>query len=81
MPELEKAVFDMSKVLKPGGRIVATFVNKWYAFEHSLEHGDAKAKKGNESVTKSVGRVFSDSFFSIKMLFSKAHSRHFQETI
>lgn len=31
--ELEKAVSDMSKVLKPGGRIVATFVNKWYAFD------------------------------------------------
>ncbi|MEJ6653224.1 MAG: class I SAM-dependent methyltransferase [Euryarchaeota archaeon] len=31
--ELEKAVAEMSKVLKPGGRIVATFVNKWYAFD------------------------------------------------
>ena len=31
--ELEKAVAEMSKVLKPGGRVVATFVNKWYAFD------------------------------------------------
>lgn len=31
--ELESAIEDMSLVLKPGGRIVATFVNKWYAFE------------------------------------------------
>lgn len=31
--ELEKAVSEMTKVLKPGGRIVATFVNKWYAFD------------------------------------------------
>ena len=31
--ELEKAIFEMSKVIKPGGKIVATFVNKWYAFD------------------------------------------------
>ena len=31
--ELDKAVAEMSKVLKPGGKIVATFVNKWYAFD------------------------------------------------
>ena len=31
--ELNKAVAEMSTVLKPGGRIVATFVNKWYAFD------------------------------------------------
>ncbi len=31
--ELEKAVNEMSKVLKPGGKVVVTFVNKWYAFD------------------------------------------------
>lgn len=31
--DLEHAVSEMAKVLKPGGRIVATFVNKWYAFD------------------------------------------------
>ena len=31
--ELENAVSEMAKVLKPGGKIVATFVNKWYAFD------------------------------------------------
>ena len=31
--ELDKAIEELAKVLKPNGRIVATFVNKWYAFE------------------------------------------------
>lgn len=31
--EMEKAVDEMSKVLRPGGKIVVTFVNKWYAFD------------------------------------------------
>lgn len=31
--ELEKAIEELSKALKPNGRIVATFVNKWYAFD------------------------------------------------
>jgi SAM-dependent methyltransferase len=31
--ELENAISEMAKVLKPGGKIVATFVNKWYAFD------------------------------------------------
>ena len=31
--ELESAIEKMSLVLKPGGRVIATFVNKWYAFE------------------------------------------------
>tara|TARA_B100000900_G_scaffold296550_2_gene255137 strand:+ start:312 stop:1112 length:801 start_codon:yes stop_codon:yes gene_type:complete len=31
--DLERAVEGMAAVLKPGGRIVATFVNKWYAFD------------------------------------------------
>mgnify|MGYP001474126893 CR=1 FL=1 len=31
--DLEQAVDKMQQALKPGGRIVATFVNKWYAFE------------------------------------------------
>ena len=31
--DLEKAIFELSKIMKPGGRIVATFVNKWYAFD------------------------------------------------
>ena len=31
--ELDNAIEELSKVLKPNGRIVATFVNKWYAFE------------------------------------------------
>ena len=31
--ELEKAIEEISKVLKPNGRLVATFVNKWYAFD------------------------------------------------
>ncbi len=31
--ELEKAIFELSKIMKPGGRIVATFVNKWYTFD------------------------------------------------
>ena len=31
--ELEKAVESMSYVIKPGGRIVVTFVNKWYLFD------------------------------------------------
>ncbi|MDB2624207.1 class I SAM-dependent methyltransferase [Candidatus Poseidoniales archaeon] len=31
--ELEKAVDSMSHVLKPGGKIVVTFVNKWYLFD------------------------------------------------
>ena len=31
--ELEKAIHEMSKIIKPGGRIVSTFVNKWYTFD------------------------------------------------
>lgn len=31
--ELDSAVKEMALVLKPGGKIIATFVNKWYAFE------------------------------------------------
>tara|TARA_B100001093_G_scaffold388694_1_gene374826 strand:- start:4036 stop:4836 length:801 start_codon:yes stop_codon:yes gene_type:complete len=31
--DLQNAASEMSKILKPGGRIVATFVNKWYAFD------------------------------------------------
>ena len=31
--DLEKAIFELSKIMKPGGRIVTTFVNKWYAFD------------------------------------------------
>ena len=31
--ELDNAIEELSKVLKPNGMIVATFVNKWYAFE------------------------------------------------
>jgi SAM-dependent methyltransferase len=31
--ELETAVESMSYILKPGGRIVVTFVNKWYLFD------------------------------------------------
>ena len=31
--DLERAAVGMASVLKPGGRLVATFVNKWYAFD------------------------------------------------
>ena len=31
--DLERAVAGMASVLKPGGRVVATFVNKWYVFD------------------------------------------------
>ncbi len=31
--DLDLAVEQLSQILKPGGRIVATFVNKWYLFE------------------------------------------------
>lgn len=31
--DLESAVEQMSLALKPGGRIIATFVNKWYVFD------------------------------------------------
>ncbi len=31
--ELGKAVKEMAAVLKPGGKIIVTFVNKWYVFD------------------------------------------------
>ena len=80
MPELENAVFDMSKVLKPGGRIVATFVNKWYAFDILWNMVMLRPKKAMSRLRKVWGGLLPDSFFSIKMLFSSAHSRHLQET-
>ena len=63
--ELDNAIEELSKVLKPNGRIVATFVNKWYAFDILRNLATLRPSKAFSRL-KDLGWLFTYSLLASK---------------